>query len=51
MLINFSTYQPMIKYYGLPLLLCCTSYFIIQTKNKKIIITVSILLMAIGTLI
>ena len=42
----------MIKYYGLPLLLCCTSYFIIQTKNKKkIIITVSILLMAIGTLI
>ena len=48
----FYAYQPMIKYYGLPLLLCCTSYFIIQTKNKKkIIITVSILLMAIGTLI
>ncbi len=48
----FYSYEPMIKYYGLPLLLICTAYFILRCKDRdQIFLSILIILMAIGTMI
>lgn len=48
----FYAYEPMIKYYGLPLLLCCTFFFITRSKNREFIILIFLIfIMAIGTII
>jgi hypothetical protein len=48
----FYAYEPMIKYYGLPLLLCCTFFFITRSKNREFIILIFLIfIMAVGTII